>query len=189
MAQSGTLTSLRVCRAENCATLEIVARKVVPSRVSRFKSGRRRFNLKGDTMKTKILILLTIISAVFISGCVPNVFHDQTLIDEITENALQGINNNNYLQFSRDFSGIMNMEVSEERFNQIKGVLSTTSGNYISKELYDAEKIGEFVTYMYYCDFELEKVRLTITFREGNYTIEGFYLNSENIQTELNITE
>lgn len=138
---------------------------------------------------TPIIMIVLVIS---VSGCLfrpletsfpeSEVTFEQPLIDDITENVLQGLNENNYTKFTKDMSDIMIKVLPEPRFSELYALISQTSGQYISKELASSEEYSGYVVYKYNCKFEKENVTVTTSFRLGYYEVEGMWLDSENLR-------
>lgn len=139
-----------------------------------------------------IILIVLVISA---SGCLwqplntsfgeKEITFEQPLIDDITENVLQGLNENNYTKFTKDMSDVMIKVLPESRFSELVALISGTSGKYISKELSFIEEYAGYIVYIYDCQFEKEPVKLTISFKLGYYEVEGLYFDSENIRAAM----
>ena len=61
--------------------------------------------------------------------------------DDIVENLLQGMEQNDYATFSRDFSDEMKAAIDEDAFVTMVDQFSTTIGTYVSKSFYQG---GEY---------------------------------------------
>jgi hypothetical protein len=102
----------------------------------------------------------------------------------VTENALQALNDGDYTRFVRDFSDPMKTAFSEDQFVQLHDLLQSTSGKFLSvgKLYLSNDQTQGFAVYRIPCQFELEEVVVTITFRIGGDQVEGLYFTSPNLR-------
>jgi len=67
-------------------------------------------------------------------------------------------------------------------FNELKWLLSNTSGQYISKIKDVVAYKDDYVIYIYNCEFEKEEVVVTISFNKNISMVEGLFFNSQNLR-------
>jgi len=79
----------------------------------------------------------------------------------------------------------MRKAITEKRFNDLKSLISKTSGRYISIEGYSPNHTAGFIVYLFTCRFEKEEVKVQITFRPEEYEVKGLYFDSENIRKSM----
>ena len=136
----------------------------------------------------KKFLLIPLIMLVFVSGCTSQTFIEGEEKDQwfqiatpMAENILQSLNDNDYEGYTSDFSETMRNAMPEEKFNEIRDLISSKIGNYVSFEPSTVFEAGEFVSVNFAAEFEEEKgVTLRIVFRRGDeeYKIEGLWTDS-----------
>ncbi len=103
-------------------------------------------------------------------------------IDAMAENILQSINNNDYLNFVKDFSSNLKLIMNEQTFQETKNLLNQTSGVYVSKKKPGLYTYQGLDLYSYPCVFEKEQVTLSIYLDPDSILIEGITFDSENLR-------
>lgn len=104
-------------------------------------------------------------------------------ISGVTENVLQALNENDYARFIQDFSDEMKAAFSEAQFIQLRDLLQTTSGSYLSLGEPSLSNAQGYVVYRFPCQFDLEEVIVTITFKIGGEQVEGLFFTSPNLRS------
>ena len=107
-------------------------------------------------------------------------------INSVTENILQSLNDNNYSSFSKDFSDRIKTILNEQSFTEVRNLILETSGKYISKETPKSYEIEGYIAYDYSCEFEKEKVFVTISFSQDLKKVEGILFDSDNLREATN---
>jgi len=103
-------------------------------------------------------------------------------IDSMTENILQSLNNGNYTGFSRDFSGRIELILTEASFIEVRNLISETSGKYISKTTPKLYEIEGYNTLDYLCKFEKENVFVTLSLSKDLEKVEGILFDSPTLR-------
>jgi hypothetical protein len=104
-------------------------------------------------------------------------------VSAVTENALLALNEGDYARFTQDFSDQMIAALPEAKFDQLRDLLQTTSGNYLSIGTPVLTNAQGFATYRFPCQFDLEEVTVTITFTIGGDKVEGLFFTSPNLRS------
>jgi hypothetical protein len=100
----------------------------------------------------------------------------------VTENILQAINAADYTAFTRDFNDQMKTAFPKDQFSQIRDMLQNTSGAYLSKGEPEMVNRQGYAIYRFPCEFEKEKVIVTVVFAVGGVKVEGLYFDSPNLR-------
>lgn len=137
----------------------------------------------------RIVVLLLIL--IFLPACSSSVDKEkiQEYADPMVENMLQGMNEDNYEKFSKDFGPLMLDALSKENYDVIiKTQIKDIIGNYESKELAKVDKASQgdkdYTVLIYKARFskETSDVAVTIYLTEGeNPKIETLLFNSPKI--------
>ncbi len=103
-------------------------------------------------------------------------------VSAVTENILQAMNDNDYASFTQDFSGQMIAAFTEDQFNQLRDLLQTSSGSYVSIGKPTLSNAQGYVIYQFPCQFDREEVTVTITFAIDGDKVEGLFFTSPNLR-------
>lgn len=120
------------------------------------------------------------------AGCTP--LQPASLPDDqvigVVENMLTAIDQGDYQQFSRDFSPAMKEGFSEEMFTSLAELLKNASGRYTTCAGAKAELSNSqgYASYRLICEYEQEKVIVTVTFLAGGDKVEGLFFDSTNLR-------
>ncbi|HOU80900.1 MAG TPA: DUF3887 domain-containing protein [Methanoregulaceae archaeon] len=104
----------------------------------------------------------------------------------ITDNLLDGFNQNNYTQYSRDFSSEMKQGLDEKVFEQNRALVVSKVGSSVSRGDPVVTGSGEFLVVNYKADFEQEQgVDVRVVFRKGDDThqVYGLWFNSPKLRS------
>ena len=126
------------------------------------------------TLPAIILVLLVT------SGCSapkPAGLTDQQ-VASVTENILKAINVNDYQKFTRDFSDKMNSVFTQAQFDNLRTLLQTTSGSYLSLGTPSLTNSQGYAVYRTPAKYTDETVYVTITFLVGGQKVEGLFFDS-----------
>jgi hypothetical protein len=132
------------------------------------------------------LLSITIIMASFLAGCQPAtpaaLSNDQVI--GVVDNLLTAINQENYPNFSRDFSDEMKKGFTEQMFTNLAALLKNASGNYVSCAGASPELSNNqgYAVYRLVCTFEKESVVATVTFKTDGDKVEGLFFDSTNLR-------
>lgn len=137
-------------------------------------------------MKLKKLLTLMIISVLMLSGCSgKNKAEEQKLVNDaepLVENLMQGLNEENYTMFSRDFDDAMKKGMPEQSFKETDKFIKQKIGNYVSKNFWKTQKSGKYTVFYYKMKFDNEPgevlATISIDLTGTNPLVGGFYLNS-----------
>jgi len=134
------------------------------------------------------LMLLTIFSVCLAKQ--PSAEDVRPFADPMTENILMAMNEDNYSNFSMDFTDKMKVAISEENYKDKIIPIKDNIGKYIanSKEYLGYEVNNERVTVKYKAHFtaEPEDVIVKVVFADqgDKEFISGFWLNSPKLRTQ-----
>ena len=93
--------------------------------------------------------------------------------------SLKAIDAGDYAAFCRDFSDEMNKAFSEEQFNQLGELLQKASGKFVSAGSPQISNNQGYAVYSFPCEYELEDVVTTLTFKVGGDKVEGLFFDSQ----------
>ena len=144
-------------------------------------------------MKKRVLmfVVAALIATALLSGCGLKE-SEVPYADDMVENLLQGMEQNDYAMFSRDFSDEMKAAIDEDAFDAMVESFSTIIGAYESKSFYQAANTTQddivYTVVIYKAKFtdEEDDVLITVTFsgEEGSKVIDGLYFNSAKLRGE-----
>ncbi len=103
----------------------------------------------------------------------------------IAENILQSINNNDYQSFSKDFSQEMKDAMPVAGFNDLREILMSKIGSYISSTPDKVEDQGDYITVYFTAIFEKdEQVTVRLVFRKDDpaYKVDGLWFDSPKLR-------
>lgn len=97
-------------------------------------------------------------------------------------NALVSLQNNDYAGFTEDFNQEMKNAMSQSAFTKLYNLISSTVGDYQSKEFEIAATANNIFTIQYYARYSQEPagVWVSISF-DSNQKISGLYFNSQKL--------
>jgi hypothetical protein len=136
--------------------------------------------------KSTYLILVTVLAALLLAACQPAkpaaLSNDQVI--QVIDNILKSINAGDYQAFTQDFSTDMQSSFTEAQFTSLVDLLKKASGSYVScagatPELSNSQ---DYAVYRQMCNFDLEKVIVTVTFKENGTQVEGLFFDSTNLR-------
>jgi hypothetical protein len=108
---------------------------------------------------------------------------DEVLV--VTENVLTALDANDYAAFTRDYSPDMLAAYSEDKFTQVRDLLQSASGKYISTGKVSLSNNQGYAVYRIICKYEQEDVVVTIVFKVDGKQIEGLFFDSPNLRTAV----
>jgi hypothetical protein len=140
-------------------------------------------------LKTKLYsaIGLLIALSVLATGCAapkPAALTDEEVL-AITENTLTALDANDYTAFIRDYSPDMLAAYSEDKFTQLRDLLQSASGKYVSTGKVSLSNNQGYAVYRIICKYDLEDVVVTIVFKIDGKQIEGLFFDSPNLRTAI----
>lgn len=141
-----------------------------------------------------LLVALTILLLLCACGCVSQDVvisgEERTRVLEyaepITDNLLQGFNEDNYTMYSRDFSSAMREGLNASSFSQTRTTIISRIGHYLSRGEPRVTGNGEYIAVNYKADFEQEQgVDLRVVFRRGDdsHQVYGLWFNSPKLRS------
>jgi hypothetical protein len=101
--------------------------------------------------------------------------------DPIADNLLNGFNQHNYTQYSRDFSSELRNALDAVAFEQNRALIVSKIGLYIARSEASVIQSGDYLAANYKVDFEKEPgVDVRIVFKKGDnsHRIYGLWFNS-----------
>jgi hypothetical protein len=104
-------------------------------------------------------------------------------VSALTENALTALNEGDYARFTQDFSGEMLAAIPEEQFVQLRDMVQASSGDFISIGKPTMTNAQGYAVYRFPCQFDLEEVTVTITFKINGDKVEGLFFDSPNLRS------
>jgi hypothetical protein len=138
-------------------------------------------------MKTKMArpIVMILGLALLVSACgeakPAGLTDDQVM--EVTAGILTAIDRNEYASFQGDLSGEMVALFTEDQFNQLHDLLQANSGSYVSMDMPELSNSNGYAVYRIRCQYELEDVMVTVTFKIDGTQVEGLFLDSPNLRS------
>jgi len=96
-----------------------------------------------------------------------------------TDNLMNGMNANDYAEFSRDFDPAMLNAMSQSQFNTFKKDRDTKLGAYVSRQVNSVTQSGGYVAVIYDAKFEKDDaVTLRVVFSASDpHGISGLWFN------------
>lgn len=145
--------------------------------------------MKTRKGKMKIILALSVIGVIF-SGCIGQLSEEEqaqwfTIADPIAENILQTINNDDYQRHIKDYSQEMIDATPPEAFTQLRDLLLSKIGKYISKAPDKAVEDGDYIVVFYSAKFEQEdNVTVRVVFKKGDDThqVYGLWFDSPKLR-------
>jgi hypothetical protein len=137
-------------------------------------------------MKTKLVLPIVMILglALLVSACgeakPAGLTEDQVM--EVTAGILTAIDQNEYASFQNDLSDEMAAVFTEEQFGQLRDLLQTNSGSYVSMDTPELSNSNGYAVYRIRCQYELEDVMVTVTFKIDGTQVEGLFFDSPNLR-------
>jgi hypothetical protein len=133
----------------------------------------------------KLVPIFILVLALFaMSGCSapkPAGLTD-TQVTGVAENILKAIDANDYQKFGQDFSDKMNSAFTQDQFTQLRTLLQTASGTYVSLGSPSLTNNQGYAIYRFPAKYSNEAVFVTITFLVGGQKVEGLFLDSVNLR-------
>ncbi|MCC7566358.1 MAG: DUF3887 domain-containing protein [Methanomicrobiaceae archaeon] len=105
--------------------------------------------------------------------------------EPITDNLLQGFNEDNYSMYSRDFSSQMREELDEAAFRESREFIVSRIGLYLERDDPVVTRNGEYVAVNYRADFEHEQgvaVRVVFLEDDESHQIQGLWFDSPKLR-------
>jgi hypothetical protein len=138
-------------------------------------------------LKTKLYFVVSLLIALSIlaTGCAapkPAALTDEEVL-AIAENALTALDANDYTAFIRDYSPDMLAAYSEDKFAQLRDLLQSASGKYVSSGKLSLSNNQGYAVYRIICKYEQEDVVVTIVFKVDGKQVEGLFFDSPNLRT------
>ncbi len=135
-------------------------------------------------MKTVVrVIIISVLYVATLSGCSEEIGDTDEKVRSIAEptldNILDGMKNNNYLQYSRNFDHKMKKRVTEERFLTINKEIQGWIGDYLSREYTGFKNRSGSTLITWDSRFSKSEepvaIKLVITKRYGMYMVNGLW--------------
>jgi hypothetical protein len=127
-----------------------------------------------------LLVVLSLLAV----GCGPAspaaLSNDEVLT--LTGEILTAMDAGDYAAFSRDFSDEMLDAFTEDQFTQLRDLLQSNSGNFVSTGKLSLSNKQEFALYRIICTYELEDVVVTIVFKVDGTQVDGLFFDSPNLR-------
>lgn len=148
---------------------------------------------KNILLKSMITAIAILMLGILLSGCGQKVTEsDINYAGPMLDNILTGIKDNNYEEFSKDFSSQMKNALTQDQFSALVTFLDSKIGDYEGKTFAGAtntSKNGKTLTVVVYkakYSNETKDVLITITFGEdnGKKTVDGLFFKSPNLEKQ-----
>jgi hypothetical protein len=138
-------------------------------------------------LRTKLYSVVSLLIALSImaTGCAapkPAALTDDEVI-VMTQNVLTALDANDYAAFTRDYSPDMLAAYSEAQFTQLRELLQSASGKFVSTGKLSLSNNQGYAVYRIICKYEQEDVVVTIVFKVDGKQIEGLFFDSPNLRT------
>jgi hypothetical protein len=137
--------------------------------------------------KTRSVFIASLLAALSLlaAGCGPAspaaLSNDEVIA--VTTNILTAMDTGDYAAFTSEFSEEMLAAFPENQFTELRDLLQSTSGNFVSAgELSLSNKEG-FALYRILCTYDLEDVVVTIVFKVDGTQVDGLFFDSPNLRT------
>lgn len=139
---------------------------------------------KGAEMKLKLLICLVAVSMMLsVNGYAEVIGNDNEQVkqyaDPIMDNILQGMANDDYLQYTRDFDQQLKAVMSKKRFIAKRKEIYDWVGGYLYREYLGFTNIQGSTVVFWKGSFDRSKddilIRLTISQDQGVYSVKGLF--------------
>lgn len=99
-----------------------------------------------------------------------------------TDNMIAGLQAGDYAQFSRDMSPEMSEAMTEQQFTDLRTMLDTKVGSYVSRQVSSVEQNSDFVTVIYDAKHQNEEhVTIRLVFDQAKL-ISGLWFNSPKLR-------
>jgi hypothetical protein len=148
------------------------------------------------TMKTKlylsflaglVLLLLSSCSAMPQVSKVEGDERDQVIAaaDPIADSIFEGMNQQDYAAFSRDFDPEMKKSLNEKAFSELTAFFAPKIGDYQSREVEKTEMVDAIYVITYNARFEDEEkvtVRLSLRPVDDTYQVAGLWFDSPKLR-------
>ncbi len=138
-------------------------------------------------IRTRILPTIgSLLVLVFLAtGCAapsPAGLADDEIIN-ITANILTALDSGDYPAFTHDFSDEMLAAFPEDEFTQLRNLLITSSGNFVSTGKLSLSNQEEFALYRIRCTYQQEDIVVTVVFKIEGMLVEGLFFDSPNLRS------
>lgn len=102
----------------------------------------------------------------------------------IAENLLQGLNDQDYPTFSRDFDETMKKALDQKSFDQMAATFDEKIGDYLSMEVEKVQRVEDLFVVSYKARYEKEEaVSIRLTIRPGEPTqVAGLWFDSPKLR-------
>ncbi|MGA2490260.1 MAG: DUF3887 domain-containing protein [Anaerolineales bacterium] len=130
-----------------------------------------------------LVLTLMLVMLAGLSGCSPKRagISDQQ-VSSMTENILRSIDTNNYPGFTHDFSKQMKSVFTQEKFSQLRTLLSKTSGIFLYIDLPNVSDNQGYAVYRFPAKYADETVYVNVTYVIGGQEVEGLFFDSPNLR-------
>lgn len=138
----------------------------------------------SNTRYVSIASLLALLSFLA-AGCgpaSPAAISDDEVI-AVTTNILTAMDAGDYTAFTSDFSDEMLAAFTEEQFTQLRDLILSASGNFVSADELSISNKQGFAIYRIICKYDLEDVVVTIVFKIDGTQVEGLFFDSPNLRS------
>lgn len=146
-----------------------------------------KMNPRKRKLKTTIQVICIAILA--FTGCISQISQEEkekwiTIANPIAENILQTINTGDYQKHIKDYSQEMIEATPPEAFTDLRDLLLSQVGKYISKTPEKVERKGEYIRVTYIAKFEEENVTVRVVFKEDDEThqVYGLWFDSPKLR-------
>jgi hypothetical protein len=133
------------------------------------------------TKHVKIIALSSLLLILLVTnGCSapkPAGLTDQQVAG-VTEDTLKAIEENDYQKFTQDFSDKMNSAFPQAQFDDLRSLLQTNSGSYVSLGVPSLTNNQGYAVYRFPAKYANETVYVTVTFLVGGPKVEGLFFDS-----------
>jgi hypothetical protein len=133
------------------------------------------------------VICLLIALSILATGCAapkPAALTDEEVL-VVTQNVLTALDANDYAAFTRDYSPDMLAAYTEDKFTQLRDLLQSASGKFVSTGKVSLSNNKGYAVYRIICKYEREDVVVTIVFKVAGKQIEGLFFDSPNLRTTV----
>lgn len=145
----------------------------------------------NSTLRTWKQFVVFSVAAFLVTGCIGQPLEGEekerwiSIASPIAENILKSINNNDYQGFTADFSQEMMNSFPPQEFANLREMLESKIGKYISKTPAKVTEEGEYIVVYFDAQYEKEEaVTVKVVFEKGDetYKVQGLWFDSPKLR-------
>ena len=134
--------------------------------------------------RIKVCFTLLIALPLLLAGCgspSPSALPDDDVL-ALASRLLVSIDEGDYTNFLADFSEDMVAAFPETAFNDLREMLQSASGTFMTAGKLELTNNQDYAIYRIRCSYSLEDVMVTLVFKVDGTLVEGLYFDSTNLR-------